>query len=108
MTNTKNNIKKQVFRRKKTPQRSCIACRRKQDKRDLIRLVCSGGNVEIDPIGGKAGRGAYLCPKYECWEIGLKKNRLEYALRTTVSLENRHMLIEYGKSLTEKEEANYD
>ncbi len=44
-----------------------------------------------------------MCPVYECWEAGLKKNRLEYALRTKLTEENRRMLIEYSESLPKKD-----
>jgi len=57
----------------------------------------------MDYKGGRAGRGAYLCPASECWEKGLKGNRLEYALRTKLTSENRQALLEYGKSLQERE-----
>jgi hypothetical protein len=35
--------------------------------------------------------------------MGLRKNRLEYALRTKISEENRRMLVEYSKSLPKKD-----
>ncbi len=77
-----------------------MACRRVKAKRELIRLVrISDGNVEADTSGKKAGRGTYLCPEYECWEIGLKGGRLEHVLRATLTEENRERLIEYGKGL---------
>jgi len=98
----KGKPKQQVLRHRHVPQRSCIACREPKAKGDLIRLICSAGVVEIDPKGKKAGRGAYLCPVRECWEAGLKGNRLEYALRTKLTLENRQALVEYGRSLLEK------
>ena len=97
----KSNYQKTV-RHRHIPQRSCIACRESKNKRELIRLVYNASTVEIDPEGKRAGRGAYLCPIRECWEIGLKGNRLEYALRTKLSPENRQALIEYGRSLTEE------
>jgi len=62
-------------------------------------LVRTSGGVEVDPDGKRSGRGAYLCPAPECWEIGLKKGRLEYALRTTLTQDNREQLIRYGKEL---------
>lgn len=99
-----SNSKTQILRRRHMPERSCIACREKAAKGELIRLVCSDSGVEIDSRGKKVSRGAYLCPIRECWEVGLKGNRLEYALRTKLTLENREMLVEYGKSLPEKEE----
>jgi hypothetical protein len=85
------------------PERSCIACRGKRAKRELIRLVGNADAVQIDPKGKDAGRGAYLCPIRECWETGLKGNRLEHTLRVKLTLENRQVLVEYGKSLPESE-----
>ena len=85
---------------KHVPQRTCVACRKVRAKRELIRLVrISDGNIEVDTSGKKAGRGAYLCPVWECWEIGLRDGRLEHSLRTRLSQESREQLIQYGKSL---------
>jgi len=71
-----------------------VACRNIKAKRELIRLVCvSDGSVEVDTSGKKAGRGAYLCRAQECWKIGLKGGRLEHALRTTLTQDNRDQLI---------------
>lgn len=87
---------------KHLPQRTCIACRQINEKKTLIRLVsANSGAVEIDITGKKPGRGAYLCPKKGCWEVALKKNRLEYALRTNIANETRQILIEYSLNLPE-------
>ena len=78
---------------KHIPQRTCIACRKVKDKRELIRLVCTGdGGVEVDLSGRWAGRGAYLCRSAGCWQEGLKGSRLEQALKTGISQENREKL----------------
>ena len=87
---------------KHLPQRTCIACQQIKEKKALIRLVrAENGFVEVDTSGKKLGRGAYLCPKKDCWELVLKKNRLEYALRTKLSDDNRQILIEYIHNLSE-------
>jgi predicted RNA-binding protein YlxR (DUF448 family) len=87
-------------RSKHIPQRTCIACRQKSDKKDLIRLVrTSNGNAEVDLSAKKPGRGAYLCPQKDCWEIGLQQNHLEHALRTKLSDDNRQVLLEYCNNL---------
>lgn len=71
-----------------------MACRKAKAKRELIRLVRTpDGSVEVDSGGKKAGRGAYLCRAQECWEIGLEGRRLEYALRTALTQDNREQLI---------------
>ena len=75
-----------------------MACRQVKAKREMIRLVCtSDERVEVDTGSKKAGRGAYLCPAQECWQIGLKGGRLERALRTTLTEDNREHLIRFGK-----------
>jgi hypothetical protein len=85
---------------KRPPQRSCIACRQVKKKKDLIRLVSTeNGIAEIDVFGKKPGRGAYLCPKRTCWESALRKNRLDYALRTKLRDDNRQTLREYIHNL---------
>lgn len=82
------------------PQRTCIACGKIGPKRELVRLVrVSPGGVEVDPGGKRSGRGAYLCRAGECWQVGLKKGRLEHALGTAITPDNRARLIKYGQEL---------
>lgn len=88
---------------KHLPQRTCIACRQIKEKKALIRLVSTeNGIAEIDVFGNKPGRGAYLCPKKICWELALRKNRLDYALRTKLHDDNRQTLREYSYNLLEE------
>jgi hypothetical protein len=85
---------------KSLPQRTCIACRQVKEKKDLIRLVSTeNGIAEIDVFGKKPGRGAYLCPRRTCWELALRKSRLDYALRTRLHDDNRQTLREYIHNL---------
>jgi len=88
---------------KHLPQRTCIACQQIKEKKALIRLVrAENGIAEVDISGKKPGRGAYLCPNKICWELVLKKTRLEYALRTKLSDDNRQILLEYIYNLLEE------
>ncbi len=85
---------------KHVPQRTCVACGTVSPKRQLIRLVrLPDGGVEVDPGGKRVGRGAYLCPAAECWQVGLKKGRLEHVLRTTITPDNREQLLKYSAEL---------
>lgn len=80
-----------------------MACRETKPKQELIRLVCiPDGSVEVDTGGKKAGRGAYLCQAQGCWEIGLKGGRLEHALKTTLTQDNRGRLIRYTELISDK------
>ncbi len=87
---------------KPLPQRSCVGCRQVHDKRKMIRLVrLEDGDIEVDISGKKSGRGAYLCPSPDCWQEGLKKDRLERALHTTISKEKRKYLLDYGRNMND-------
>ncbi len=73
-------------RQKHSPQRSCVVCRQKTDKRRLTRLVRTAeGTVVVDPTGKKNGRGAYLCDQPACWEKAVNSNILNQALKTNLS-----------------------
>ena len=85
---------------RKTPQRTCIACRATGDKRALVRLVRTPEGVEVDPNGRRPGRGAYLCQRPECWREALKKNRLDAALKTRLSQDDKLRLTEFVAGLS--------
>ncbi len=83
---------------KHVPQRTCLGCRQVRDKRQLVRVVRTPDNqIEVDVTGKKSGRGAYLCADKKCWEEGLKRNRLDYVLRTSIAPESREKLREYAE-----------
>ena len=60
---------------KKIPERRCVGCGEKKQKRELIRIVrlAGDGGVELDPTGKKSGRGAYICPSKACLKKARKK-----------------------------------
>lgn len=81
-------MKPEVKNIRKIPLRTCIGCRQTRPQRELIRLyINKNGELEIDLRKNKPGRGAYLCPRKECRDKGLKKDKLEYTLRTKISPE---------------------
>jgi len=92
-----------MARGKHVPMRTCVGCRRTTAKRELVRIVRTlEGRVEVDPTGKKPGRGAYICPNYQCWKEALRRDRLAKALRTTIAPEDRQALLSYAESLKEK------
>lgn len=63
---------------KKVPERSCIGCNTKKEKRNLIRLVKNKqGEINIDRTGKMPGRGAYICDNISCLEKLIKTKKLE-------------------------------
>ena len=70
----------------------------------MIRLVHVPGNgVEVDREGKRGGRGVYLCPVRECWRIGVEGKRIDYALRVSLTRENREKLLTFGESLDKRD-----
>jgi predicted RNA-binding protein YlxR (DUF448 family) len=91
--------------RKHVPQRTCVGCGQIRSKREMVRIVRTpDGGVEIDETGKRSGRGAYLCRRQECWEVALTKDRLEYALKTSLTDEERAALQEFAQGLKATEE----
>ena len=73
---------------KKLPQRQCVGCRERKEKRELIRVVRSPeGGISLDFKGKKPGRGAYLCPDLECLKRARKSRALERALEVSIPAE---------------------
>lgn len=63
------------------PERTCIECRKKAAKKDLLRIVRGPiGDVSVDRTGNAAGRGAYVCSK-DCFRRALENGKLSRALR---------------------------
>ncbi len=73
---------------KKIPQRQCMGCRERRDKRQLIRVVRTPeGEVKLDFSGKLSGRGAYLCPDPECLRSAQKAKSLERSLEVPIPQE---------------------
>ena len=63
---------------KRQPQRTCMGCNEKKDKKDLIRIVKNKQNeINIDKTGKLEGRGAYICDSITCLEKAIKTKRIE-------------------------------
>lgn len=73
---------------KKQPQRTCMGCNEKKDKKDLIRVVKNKENkIFIDKTGKQDGRGAYICDDIKCLERLIKSKRLEKVFEMKLSQE---------------------
>ena len=65
------------------PQRTCVGCMQKKDKKDLIRIVKNKQNqISIDKTGKKEGRGIYIC-----LEKAIKTKKIEKTFETQISEE---------------------
>ena len=73
---------------KKIPQRQCVGCREMKDKKSQLRVVKSPeGDVSLDFVGKKPGRGAYVCHDVACLQRARKSRALERAFETDIPSE---------------------
>ncbi len=94
---------KTPVRPKHLPRRTCVGCGSVASKRALIRIVRTG-EVLPDPTGKRAGRGAYLCADQQCWELAVKRGKLERSLHTKLSTEDIDRIRSYWANLAARSE----
>jgi uncharacterized protein len=56
------------------PVRRCLACRRREARDRLVRLVVADGAIAVDPLTRRPGRGAYVCTQQDCLEAALRRD----------------------------------
>ena len=86
--------------KKKQPERKCVGCNERREKRELVRVVRTpDGNVILDRTGKQSGRGAYLCHDPACLSKAVKARRLQTALACEIP---ETVLTALGKELTQE------
>ncbi|MGZ5404477.1 MAG: YlxR family protein [Nocardioides sp.] len=70
----------------RTPVRTCVGCRVRDAKRDLLRVVLGTDRVGRpaavpDPDGTAPGRGAHLHPTTSCYDLAVRRRAFSRALR---------------------------
>ena len=63
------------------PERTCVGCRERAAKRDLLRIVAVEGECVPDPRGTLPGRGAYVHPVPACLDLAVRRRAIPRALR---------------------------
>lgn len=86
---------------KKQPMRKCTGCAEHFPKKELIRVLRTPeGEIVLDLIGKKSGRGAYICRNTACLKKARKAKRLEASLECSIPEEVYNRLEEelaFGK-----------
>lgn len=69
---------------KHVPERTCICCRKKFPKNELLRIVRNGSDFSVDETSKSDGRGAYFCGSEECKNKLIKSRALNRAFKQEV------------------------
>lgn len=68
------------------PIRTCIGCRGKFAKKDLLRFVWNAaGNLQADLVGKLPGRGTYVCRSQTCINVTFRSQKINTHLRSNLS-----------------------
>ncbi|MFD7610621.1 YlxR family protein [Streptomyces sp. NPDC059828] len=69
------------------PERTCVGCRERAAKSDLLRIVAVEGACVPDHRGTLPGRGAYVHPASVCLDLAVRRRAFPRALKAQGPLE---------------------
>src|SRR5579875_4020842 len=70
-----------VVTKRTEPVRTCVGCRKRAAKSDLVRIVAAGTALQPDPRGRLPGRGAHLHRDAGCLALAVRRGAFARALR---------------------------
>jgi len=85
-----------------SPQRSCISCRRKGAKGELVKLASTPSGVVVDYTEKLPGRGAYVCAQPKCIMAALDEKRLSRAFRRNTAPPPYEVIVEGLRAAIER------
>ncbi|WP_280895911.1 MULTISPECIES: YlxR family protein [unclassified Streptomyces] len=71
------------------PERTCVGCRQRAAKTDLLRIVVIEDACVPDPRGTLPGRGAYIHPALVCLDQAVRRRAFTRALRAPGTLDTK-------------------
>ncbi|UFR01943.1 YlxR family protein [Streptomyces sp. Go40/10] len=86
------------------PERTCVGCRERAAKNDLLRIVEIEDACVPDPRGTLPGRGAYVHPALVCLDQAVRRRAFPRALRVPGALDTK-ALRQYVEQTTVAEQA---
>lgn len=88
-----------------TPVRTCVGCRARADKSDLLRVVAIEGECVPDLHNRLPGRGAHMHPDLRCLDLAVRRRAFPRALRVPGPLDTealRRYVGEQAASTTDR------
>ncbi|WP_078591716.1 YlxR family protein [Streptomyces megasporus] len=73
------------------PERTCVGCRERSDKGDLLRVVLVEDRCVPDRRGTLPGRGAYLHPTPTCVDLAVRRRAFQRAFRAPGTLDTAEL-----------------
>ncbi|MCP9209386.1 YlxR family protein [Streptomyces sp. HD1123-B1] len=81
------------------PERTCVGCRDRAAKKDLLRIVAVEGVCVPDRRGTLPGRGAYVHPTRVCLDLAVRRRAFSRAFRGPGTLDTTDLrrCVEQGE-----------
>ncbi|MGQ4512683.1 DUF448 domain-containing protein [Streptomyces sp. DW26H14] len=73
------------------PERTCVGCRERAAKNDLLRIVVIAGQCVPDQRGTLPGRGAYVHPALGCLDLAVRRRAFPRAFRVQGPLDTAQL-----------------
>ncbi|MEU2560110.1 YlxR family protein [Streptomyces longispororuber] len=73
------------------PERTCVGCRERAAKSELLRIVAIEGACVPDPRGTLPGRGAYVHPALVCLDLAVRRRAFPRAFRVQGPLDTAEL-----------------
>ncbi|MYZ40754.1 MULTISPECIES: YlxR family protein [unclassified Streptomyces] len=73
------------------PERTCVGCRERAAKDDLLRIVVVGTQCVPDRRGTLPGRGAYTHPSLNCLDLAVRRRAFPRAFRVQGPLDSAEL-----------------
>ncbi|WP_280672427.1 MULTISPECIES: YlxR family protein [unclassified Kitasatospora] len=81
------------------PERTCVGCRKRAAKDELLRVTAVEGSCVPDPRGTLPGRGAHLHPDPGCLDLAVRRRAFPRAFRLQGVLDTETLRV-YVESRT--------
>ncbi len=93
----------QHAKQRKIPLRQCLGCNEHKPKKQLLRVVRTPeGEICLDFIGKRSGRGAYICHDVRCLRKARKSGRIDRSLGVEIPAEIYDAMEEQLRSETDE------
>lgn len=73
------------------PERTCVGCRERAAKSDLLRIVVIDEHCVPDPRGTLPGRGAYMHPALVCLDLAVRRRAFPRAFKVQGPLDSAEL-----------------
>jgi len=74
-------------------ERTCVGCRQRSQRADLLRVVSKSSVLAFDPHKTMPGRGAWIHPSSDCLTLAIQRNAFGRALKLSNQIDTSGLVI---------------